>query len=166
MMVMESLAPSRLLRSLRGEADDGDCPEAPRTLEAPRALAEADARDVLCAAAPLDVEAAWGSEAEGALQPIIPPIAKAATPAKVSLLRVEPLRVELFFIACPSRFASYIHCPRSILGCPRHSSLFAVGNPMSAVTRACGRCVRRANWLWNSTENRYRMAELQQRRVQ
>ena len=104
MMVMESLAPLRLLRSLRGEADDGDCPEAPRTLEAPRALAEADARDVLCAAAPLDVEAAWGSEAEGALQPIIPPIAKAATPAKVSLLRVEPLRVELFFIACPSRF--------------------------------------------------------------
>ena len=104
MMVMESLAPLRLLRSFRDEADDGDCPKAPRALEAPRALAEADGRDVPRAAAfSLDVEAAWGSEAEGALQPIIPPIAKAATPARVSLLRVELLRAELFFIACPSR---------------------------------------------------------------
>ncbi|EEZ78180.1 hypothetical protein HMPREF0972_01374 [Actinomyces sp. oral taxon 848 str. F0332] len=47
MMVMESLAPLRSLRALRGRADDGDCPEARRTLEAPRALAEADGGAVL-----------------------------------------------------------------------------------------------------------------------
>ena len=47
MMVMESLVPLRSLRSLRDEADDGGCPEARRTLEAPRALGEADGGDVL-----------------------------------------------------------------------------------------------------------------------